>query len=535
WLFLFLVALSACLDPEKEDQGKDIDDQPDTEIPEGKYHGKIMLPVNSKLKNQGITVLAINDEVEAIETDFIINNQEQYTALFAMNQNDEVVMMGYNYPENPDGNITVRTTALGMLMMSPALLSISDQGKNEFIKQILEDEKFKLFESEIENSILEGNSLFNSTNIPLIDAFNILTESFNQRILAPSPELPVNMFRSGRNFIFNNKGESYSTVIGVYKNQNLVDKILVEGVKIVPNSLVDILMGTGGTYENPNDKTYEMKEDGEYTFKFRTGKPGFSDGSMEHDEAFYENLYLFSINVLSTFSPLDMLPDDCISSIRKTASSMVKEYIDYQYNPEIGAGTVLFTIYKTTVGLIENGYECWKGQTPKNFFSALSKYLGFFDLVSNGLNTTIFAKDWALSEAVIDSCFNAQGNNVLACDKGYELKGVWAMKWYINEYFTKPYYLHSVDIIDFQNGRSDKGIPISTYMTNTDNYSEFDELDAKTHYWIQSFDKQNNKLVLKHSFWYPPAYNLTKSIDREDFYYWVDSDHYMDSLILVKN
>lgn len=383
--------------------------------------GRIVLPKGSLLDLSTLTVFGPADQSNVNDSKYEVTAPGKYSALYVTNPNDEVVMIGYVYPGNMEGEINATSTALGMIMMAPAVLFLSEQGKQTMVNNIISDNSFKTFRSLIEQNILQNRPLFDTTNTVLMSAMDELFQSASFRISAGNGELPVNMFRSGKNFIFNNSGKSHSTVIGVYKGTTRVEKIVVDGIKVVPGSITDLWAGNGASIGNPVDKSYTLLGDGDFIFKFRTGKPGAGDGSTEHDEAFYENLWGFSHNLLMTllphWEPEFGVSSSCYIATKNNAISAYQSIEGLSSNSNLGLGTMLLTVADITLNNINSLLEsCTEFKVQQNWFRS---FLGQWNFVSsavgeisNGANTLFFGAQWALSDAVVDTCFNVAGNTV---------------------------------------------------------------------------------------------------------------------------
>lgn len=195
--------------------------------------GKIVLPTGSNLDASTLTVVSNIDDSPVNGTSYGLSKGGKFTGLYVSNANDEVVMMGYQYPGNPTNEINSTTTALGLILMAPIFFDLTEEGMLKLIDSILKDSNFPSLKVEIEKNITQGRSLFDVDNAPLIATLNPILRSAGLRVAQNEKELPVNVFKAGKNFKFNNSGKSFSTVIGIYKGSDRVKKITVEGVQIV--------------------------------------------------------------------------------------------------------------------------------------------------------------------------------------------------------------------------------------------------------------------------------------------------------------
>lgn len=169
------------------------------------------------------------------------------------------------------------------------------------------------------------------------------------------------------------------------------------------------MTGKGGTFGSPIDHPYTIPGDGDFTFKFRTGKPGSGDGSLEHDEAFYENLGKFSVYILSGLLP--QLELGCLSSVKMNAINSISTLTSLNVNASLSS--ILLTVAELTVNNVGSLLEdCTKTKPKKNFFWFFFKQLKLFSIISGGMNTGAFGAQWLSSDAVVDVCYTAKGNEV---------------------------------------------------------------------------------------------------------------------------
>jgi uncharacterized protein (TIGR02145 family) len=406
WLvsILSVLVLSAC---------ETIDPESDGVNSAQEVKGKIVLPTGSNLDVSTLTVVSNIDDSPVNGTSYGLSKDGKFTGLYVSNANDEVVMMGFQYPGNPTEEINSTTTALGLILMAPIFFDLTEEGMLKLIDSILKDSNFPSLKAEIEKNIAQGKSLFDVDNAPLIATLNPILKSAGLRVVQNEKELPVNLFKAGKNFTFNNSGNSFSTIIGIYKGKDRVKKITVDGVQIVASSITELLTGKGGTFDASVDQSFTIPSDGDFTFKFRTGKPGSGDGSLEHDEAFYENLGKFSVYLLSGLLPQLKREGTagCLISVSSNVYGTISTLTSLRSNPSMRE--VLLTVSEITLnnigGLLE---DCVTTKPNKSFFGSFLKQLKLFSIVSGSMNTAAFGYQWLSSDAIVDICYTAKGIEV---------------------------------------------------------------------------------------------------------------------------
>ncbi|MCX2718869.1 TorF family putative porin [Lentiprolixibacter aurantiacus] len=424
--FILLFVLSNC---SKNDSGPNTDPDVDSPAPGPNSEsfsvvsGNIDLPEGSSLNLSSLTVSSSTNKSTISNGGFELDVYGDYTATYLADANDNVFLIGYKYPDSPNNDITSTSTALGLLMMSPSVLDLSEEGKRLLINRFLGDSNFQVLVEAIEQNIAAGNDLFDSNNTAIMQALVAVFQS-SSRPNSNNEELPVFMSRAGRNFIFN-AGQGtvpnvYNTIIGVYKNGDKIDNIKVKGVQIVPTSLSELFQGGGGSIGDPIDEEYTLQGDGDFTFKFRTGKPGSDECSPEHEQAFYDNLGQFSYNLLVTLIPF-LETSSCATTIINTATTAIESSIDISMNTK-DVRVLLLQVADLIIGKSESIISNCVSEIPlesKWLFKFLKQWNFIstaFGAISNGANTTIFGTQWITSNSTTDLFFTVSGNDVVERD-----------------------------------------------------------------------------------------------------------------------
>lgn len=386
--------------------------------------GTIILPNNDMEELNKMEILSSVERADIKDNNFLINTSGKFTLLLLNNSGGDPIMLGYNYPGAKTNDITAESTILGLIMMTPAALNLSDNGKIELINEVVKNENYKILLDLVNEKIILRENLFDSNNQQFIDALKSLFNSIavNSRTNRTYEELPIYMAKSGKNFVFNNGGNAFSTVVGLYKENQLIKKFTIDGVKVVPTSLYQIYSGTGGANEYPKEIHYKVDGVGSYNFKLRTGKPGYNDGSLEHKEAFYANIEIFLSNFI--FTVLPSLESDCLQNIIMNVINYFRDLSEISANSDMETSEILFFVSKTTVENLSNlSVSCATGKINKNFFRSFAKMFNFFEIafgtISNGANTTIHATQWKLNKPIVDLCYDVNETSAEKCEVGW--------------------------------------------------------------------------------------------------------------------
>ncbi len=409
----------------KEDETINEPTTPITEEPTlHQVNAYVQLPQGSSLNISGLNLNSNVDLVQASVDGIGIDVLGNHYGVYATNAADDVVMIGYGYPGQDSLIVNAQSTALALVMLSHAAMSLSDAGKTELVHRVLDDPEFNSLVGTVEASIASGADIFHEDNTVLMNKVVALFESVQTRS-TNSEDLPVTVHRSDRNFVFVNGGKAYSTVIGVYNSSDELvgPRITVKGIKIVPTSLWELFQGGGGTVGSPIEHPFQLVGDGDFTIKYRTGLPGFGDGSEEHDIAFRTNIIEFGRSLYYTVTAGSEIPqifNDCENSILSQLESIYSNSQAVNPDSQAGAGAILMAVTDLTLSsmgsLIEISQNCSNHSYSSIWFPKLLKHWNFlgtaFGVISNGANTTIFGYHWANAVAVVDECYHAQGNSV---------------------------------------------------------------------------------------------------------------------------
>jgi hypothetical protein len=410
-----------------------VNNTPVSNFPDKSLTGAIIFPSGSIIQPSNVTILSSTDNSSIKDGEYGLDVSGLFEATFVNNSDGDVVMMGYKYPGGSK-DITAKSTVLGLVMMSPIALELSDTGKVSLINEVLNNSLFNLLESQVESKIVAGENLFDENDIAFIDNLKTLfSSSLNKSSFKKEEkELPVQMAFAGRDFVFTNSGKAYTTLIEVYKDDILEDYITVEGVQIVATSLDEIINDKGAITESPVEYKYTLEGDGAFTFKYSTGKPGSLAGNQTNSP-FVANVKLFGIGLFKTTTAgidWNSLVDGCYDEIGTNVYNTVKTLFDTTSDGNVSLGETLVLVKETLLNNAESIIKCSKSKIEEGWFKNLAKNFSFwntaFGIISNGANTTILGVQWAASYDGIEECFLATGDNVKrGC---FPLAGDWLLE-----------------------------------------------------------------------------------------------------------
>lgn len=381
--------------------------------------GQVVLPAGSAVEVNSLRTQSVLEATAVKDGRFEVKTLEELpTTQLLTNGQGEVLMMAYHYEGQEDRTISAASTALALVMNSRAARFLSEEGQKQLVVKVKAAPEFGAVVRAVEESVKANAPLFDTTRSALQQSLRALFSSAALKMTGVQGQAAVDMYVAGKEVNFVNPGRAHSSVIGIYRDQVRVHKIVAEGMQIVPTSLAEVLNGYGTLHGNPVVHAYSFPADGEYQVKVRTGRPGADDGSTEHREAFYENLALFSFSLLNTFVPLVEGKGAC--NKKTITTTILNLLLAAQEVRE--AKTVAAAVYTAESVAFQSINEivshCNTVFNP-NYFKSFTKYFNLIDktfaLVGNGANTSIFAYQWAASEPARDYCRTVKGSSVQVC------------------------------------------------------------------------------------------------------------------------
>jgi hypothetical protein len=409
---VLLTLLHACKKEETAEDDSDVATQ-------GIISGKVILPAGSSISVNSLSTYSSLEQTPVKDGSFSVKSfPEELTTQLVLNPSGEVLLMGLHYPGQTDRSISATSTALALVLNTKVALFLSDEGKQALAAKVQAAPEFSALVREVEASVKANRPLFDTTNTALMQSLSTLFQKAALKMADVQGYPPVGVNQAGKELSFINNSRAHSSVVGIYKDNVRLQKIVVEGLQYFPTSVSEALNGYGGVSADPIMHNYTMPGDGRYEIRIRTGQPGADDGTPEHREAFYENLALFSFHLLGTFMPgLD--PKSTCS--KKTILTNLLNI--FQAVPDIiQSKSVAAAVYTAeSVAFQSVGEILSKCNTPfnGNYFKAVAKYFNLIDktfsMAGGAANTTVFALHWTASDAVTDQCMSLAGTTVTHC------------------------------------------------------------------------------------------------------------------------
>ena len=395
----------------------------ETPLPTGSISGNVVVPNGTTTDVNTFKVLSVLQETNVANSSYTVETySDDFTTQIVSNANDKVVMMGYNYPGQTDHTISSRSTALALVMNCPASIFLTPNGKQQLISNVLASPKLGNLVSAIDNIILSNSNLFDTANNTIAGALDMLFTDASFKTDNSQTTSPVIFTKAGKILSFQNNTRANSTVVGIYKGGQRIQKIVVDGLQIFPTSISEIINGYGGISADPVLNDYTLPAgNADYEIKMRTGLLTNNDGSTEYYEARNENLFLFFNGMITAYAP-QLKSTSCKAATRQFLLGLINDLQPYSGNSLAGIGAYVLDVSNfifSQAGAITTA--CCPPPTKKFLgiigvaVKFVSDKLNVFSGAANAANQLLFIENWKNSTVAIDTCLTVQGNTVGPC------------------------------------------------------------------------------------------------------------------------
>lgn len=344
----------------------------------------------------------------------------EYASELVYNTNGDVILMGYNYPNQNDFTINTKSTALALIMNMPIVNSLTKVGKGRLVQRTLNDPNLPSLVQSIDALLIANKTLFDTTNTVMFQKLASLFQSATQRVDNLQRDI-INFTRINKDITFTNTSAS-SSVVGIYKGGQRVQYFKIDRVDVAPTSVIDIATNLYNNYISPTDpKSYKftMTSDGDYQIKIRTGKPGTNDGSLEYKEALIANLTDYAGDFVTTLLPIAP-SKSCFATVLNTISGLL------QASPSIANETSAVKLTFIASNTVLQNFASIIGSCNTSFdpnFTFFSKFVPLLALadkvaaIGGGLaNASVMTFAWADTDPALDKCYTVTGSTVTSCN-----------------------------------------------------------------------------------------------------------------------
>lgn len=336
--------------------------------------GTIKLPNGMPQSTSGFNVNSFYTEQTLTDNNYQITVQKnEFNIQFLSNQVGKNILLNLSYPGQTDFTIDSKSTLLALIFKLPALNSLTKDGKINFINKLRISPKYLDALNELELHIKADKDVLDTSNSVLNQKLGLLFDDASQRRSGFGVNGQVYINRANRNIIFGNPGVSCSQVIGIYSNNQRIQKIELDRYKFFTTSVIDILTAIGNP-PNPIEASYAFPQDGIYQIKVRNGGFNPITNDLESDEAIVLNGINIVLDNIKTFLPID------VSS---------------------GCPSVIYNIIKSKVDAVKN---LMKASTDKNkYYNAIyeATKASLYEILIGSSCTPIESKGVRYTEKII--------------------------------------------------------------------------------------------------------------------------------------
>lgn len=367
--------------------------------------GVVKLPSGMPQTVNGYSINSFYSEPILSSNQYAVEvNKNDFNVQFLSSPTEKTILLGLTYPNQTDFTIDSKSTLLGLIFKLPALNSLTQDGKIEFMNKILTSPKYNDAISAIEAHIIADKDIFDTSDVVMYQKIADLFHSASQLRSGFGANGQVQILRDNKNITFKNPGVSFSQVIGIYQNNRRIKKIELNRHKHFATSISQLFT------QNPINPTpnpeiiekYTFPDDGKYTIKVRNGGFNPLTVDLENSEALVLNGINLIVDNIKNFIPLN-LNDKCPSTIYNIIKSTVEsgKAAMQSANDKRKLATLSYEFTKTVLLAIKTGNVC-SDITPKGikYIDKIFQFLKPLDALGKAgtvANNSIFAIEFFIS------------------------------------------------------------------------------------------------------------------------------------------
>lgn len=426
---ILVVAIFLCVQCKKDKPNSDTDKPPQAT---GTISGNIVLPADINLDINSLTVNTSNavTKVNSSQYNIVVDTAAMSSSIVTDNAG-HALLMGYNNPASSDKTINITTTALALVMNTPVMLFLSEDGKKQVIPQVLRSAHFANLVADVKSNLAARTDLFENSNAQLYTDLgktlqDLTPANFNPDSLKASNvktafSNPIEFSQSGKDLTFGNKGKTcYNTAVGIYKDNERIYHSIVAGIPLFPGSIGDVINGTGFVFQKSSSTTYTLPGDGTYSVRISTGLVGKSDGSPEYRTALTQNIFSISAMTMKSFLPkingLEAGKSACFINVVNDIVSAIDDI------KGITVRTAFLTAMTMTLDKSHDIVLCTTGSSDafnNLFVGKIKTFIGRLNaafFLANISDLSLFGIQWAAATPSVNLCYQVTGNDVTSCD-----------------------------------------------------------------------------------------------------------------------
>lgn len=449
-----------------------------------KIGGSVILPEGVKIG--GLHVTNGNDFSPVSNGKYSIRDTESDFAFTFLNDRDgEVILMGYKYPGQVDFDISITSTALGLVMASPSFLLLNKQGKIDVISYLRQSNRLGNLEKAISNAVKNRRSIFHEADSDLASQLLQVFSAASSRV-RQSTTIPVNTFRAANELTFVNNGRAHKTIVGIYKDgvrqkYQSNDFLEIKNLEFVPKSISEIIEAISHPNLEIPEYKYAMQGDGKFEFKYSTGLPGEGDGSDEWKKAFNENVLYGLAQIADAFlKDLISFENKCYSVIASAFANRIEALHHYYVTKNVSPTEAVLEVFGAVFldeEQVKNLARCIRPNKPDHtiaFLRSVGRLVKYIDFVTKSAavgNVTLLSWHWMNSVPSYEKCYTISGGKVEECEDNIRemiLSGGLSPEAEIGADDDFEIYLNGVIVFQNMDGESNGSPPFKIKVKNGD-------------------------------------------------------------------
>ena len=412
-LFLLLLVVGC--------QKGDFQNTPNDPPPAEPVRAVIILPEGSTLVSKQLKVTNGLFESYVSDNAFEIDTTSlQKTFSFVTDELHQPYLIKYYDPSSSDLQISPYTTALALVMASPIVTGLNDEGRQNLISSVTVTAEFTALEDEIKESLRQARPLTDTTNTSLSNALLAVYDKIVTVTPASGIPNPVLIATNGRTISLTNNGASNSYVAGVYKDGERVGNFtLLRGTPRVASSTNDLISGIFNPFTSPDMQSIDLTGDGRFEIRVRSGNLSAQDASQENHLAAKINLINIAWKIAGALLPSNVT---CLNEVENDVIT------SYEIDVPVLTGSlneISTTVYHLAQQIIADNIGstsvCYENEDIfSNYRETIKLFTNYLGSVPNvngtGMNVTPQLFHLYYNQPSYDLCYTADGNNIADCD-----------------------------------------------------------------------------------------------------------------------
>lgn len=395
--------------------------------------GKVVLPEGSPFEKEKLKARSlIGQSNVTMEGDFqlLVSDSTSEEILIVVDNNDEVVMIGYYIGSPQSYIINAESTAMAVVIMYPFLKPISISRKDSLIKEYKAQQEFSQLAGLVEGNLKNGKNTISSFDNQARDLIiQLISKSYNDDRLKPLRKenglLANDEIKISSQFstvtLENTTAFSYFGSIYRKKDNFEVSSFILPGELLSTSDIVQKAITIFKPINTPTPlfkptAEFDLRQlgenPGEYELILRSGAYLDLDRSIESINARKQNWYEGATTIIYNIPLIiPMIPEGCWKEIIEGSFDIVKDIVDFTPKKNL-AGEVIFPALITA---LETTAKC-AGELPEGFIKKIYRIAKIIYETDKEWPSVSFFPTWLTKAYKVDICqFLGSDFKALSC------------------------------------------------------------------------------------------------------------------------